>query len=261
MKESYNNEGALVSIIMPAYNAEKTIEASINSVTSQTYQNWELLIIEDASTDKTAEIAKSAASKDSRIRFIQNPQNIGVVGSRNVGINSARGKWLAFLDSDDLWRYEKLAKQLKFMAETDAVISYTSTAYMSNSGVVYKYVLHAEREISYKALLCRNIMSCSSVVVKRDAMLPFPSGNIHEDYAVWLKILRNVQYAYGLDEPLLVYRLTDNSKSAKRFTSAQMTYNAYRHVGYGCLPAAFLTLRYAAHSISKRTAIRTSGTK
>jgi len=244
-----------VSIIMPAYNAEKTIGASIGSVLDQTFSDWELIVIDDASNDRTAEIVQQLAEDDRRVILLANKKNGGISFSRNRGIDHAMGEWLAFLDSDDLWRGDKLEKQLRFIGETGAVISYTGTAYISNDGVMSDYTLKAERAFTYKELLRRNLMSCSSVMVRRDVMVPFPDGReIHEDYVVWLSLLRTVDCAYGLDEPLLVYRMTEGSKSSGRIASAQMTYHAYRHplVGYGRVVAALLTLRYAGHSIWKR---------
>jgi len=240
---------------MPAYNAEKTIGASISSVLDQTFSDWELIVIDDASKDRTAEIVQQLADGDRRVILLANEKNGGISFSRNRGIDRATGEWLAFLDSDDLWRGDKLEKQLRFIGESGAVIAYTGTAYISNDGVISDYVLRAERAFTYKELLRRNLMSCSSVMVRRDVMVLFPDGReIHEDYVVWLSLLRTVGCAYGLDEPLLIYRMTEGSKSSRRIASAQMTYHAYRHplVGYGRVAAVLLTLRYAGHSIWKR---------
>jgi len=246
-----------VSVIMPAHNAEATIQASIRSVLAQTLPDWELIIINDASTDKTAELAKAFTDKDNRIHLLTNENNKGVAVSRNIGIEQSKGNDIAFLDSDDLWREDKLSKQIEFMQATGADISYTATAYMyeeTQSG----YVLRAKRELTYKELLKRNLMSCSSVMVKREviAQTPFVQGEYHEDYAAWMKILRKVKCAYGLDEPLLTYRSSRKSKSGRLLNSGVMTYLAYRHVGYITIVALFLTLRYALHSISKRVLVR-----
>jgi len=245
-----------VSIIMPAHNAEKTIQMSIDSVLGQTFKDWELIIIDDGSCDGTAEIVKASAETDRRIILLTNESNSGVSQSRNRGMGYAKGKWLAFLDSDDLWHEQKLENQLRFIKETGAVISYTSTSYMTEEGKAYNYILQAEKKLSYKTLLKRNLMSCSSVMVKRDMMLSFPQGNLHEDYVVWLRIVRETGFAYGLDEPLLIYRKVSSSKSSKRIASAKMLYNAYRQAGCGMVGSGFLTLRYTIHSIGKRLGIQ-----
>ena len=250
----------LISIIMPAYNTQSTISDSINSVLAQTYTNWELIVVNDCSTDETASIIKNFAAADGRIHMHTNKRNIGCAATRNAAISKARGQWLAFLDSDDLWLPDKLEKQLQFSEETKALITYTATSYINKHGKISNYVLPAEREFSYKSLLRRNIMSCSSVMVRADVMIPFPhnnaKGDMHEDYAAWLLILRKVGHAHGLNEPLLQYRLTSSSKSGKRLNSAKMAYRAYRVAGYNAFIAILLTLRYSLHSISKRSNIK-----
>jgi glycosyltransferase involved in cell wall biosynthesis len=242
-----------VSIIMAAYQAAATISESIESVIVQTRQNWELIIVDDASADNTGEIIQAYAEKDRRIRVFANDTNKGVAAARNFGIKQASGRYLAFLDSDDLWHRDKLEKQLPLMEK--AVISYTATSYINKAGQVSGYTLHAEERLEYSELLRRNIMSCSSVMVRRDSMIEFPQGYMHEDYAVWLQIVKKAGQACGLDEPLLIYRMGGESKSAKRMNSALMTRNTYMHIGYGRIVSFALMLRYALHSIFKRLRI------
>ena len=248
----------MVSIIMPAYNAEKTIEASITSVISQTYHDWELIVIDDYSKDSTAKLVSEFVKLDSRIFLYTNENNLGVAQTRNEGVKRANGQWIAFLDSDDIWHKEKLHKQLQLMQTTGAAISYTSTAYMNHEGVPFGYVLQAKQRLYYNDLLKQNLMSCSSVMVKRDVIPFFVNGDVHEDYVAWLNILQNEKCAYGLKEPLLTYRLAYSSRSGNRLRSAKMIYNAYCHVGYGGVTSLFLTLRYSIHSITKRLQIKRS---
>ena len=153
---------------------------------------------------------------------------------------------------------DKLQKQLDLMTETCAKITYTGTAYINEESQLSSYVLRVERELTYRDLLRANVMSCSSVVVRKDLMLryPFPEGFIHEDYAVWLEIMKKVDIAYGVDEPLLLYRLSSRSKSGNRVKSAKMINNVYRMVGYNSFLSLLLTLRYSLHSISKRSKIK-----
>ncbi|MCL1997319.1 MAG: glycosyltransferase [Turicibacter sp.] len=240
-----------VSIIMPAYNAEKTIRTSVESVLQQTYTNWELIIIDDCSADATASLIPS----DPRIMILKNAKNAGVSYSRNEGIRQSTGGFLAFLDADDMWTPDKLAKQLAFMLENKADISYTATAYI-NERKPTNYILRAKYRLTYADLLRSNLMSCSSVVVKRAEMPLFLETDcIHEDYVAWLTIVKKVGFAYGLDEPLLLYRISANSKSSARFSSAKMIFNAYC-TQFGKIIAFFCTLRYSAHSISKRCKIK-----
>lgn len=287
-------ENTLVSVIMPAFNAEATIEASIESVLSQTYVYWELLVVDDASSDATAEIVKKYEKKEPRIKLFINSTNQGTAESRNIASRHAKGEWLAYLDSDDLWHPKKLELQMAFVENASTIekspdklehrmaftkkpsmmgstpakginnsnpihnvcITYTATAYMDSLGKPYSYVLPAEQKLTYKNLLRRNIMTCSSVMVRKDCTLPFPSGFLHEDYAVWMQIVKKAGCAYGIDEPLTMYRISETSKSYSRLRSGIMNFNAYRFVGYGGLVALCLSLRYAVHSVGKRLRIR-----
>lgn len=247
-----------VSVIMPAYNAERYIRESIESVLAQTYSDWELIIVDDCSHDGTQDIVKQFSSEDERVRVLRNDTNQGVARSRNRGVAEAAGEWIAFLDSDDLWDAQKLEKQLKLIEmHPDAALTYTSSAFMTATGERYSYILHAEPFFTYKNLLHRNLLSCSSVMVKRGLMLkyPFPNGEMHEDYAVWLQMLREVQCSYGVDEPLLIYRLSNASKSSNRVKSGRMIYRSYRQTGCGVISSAWLTLRYLPYSIGKRKKI------
>ena len=245
-----------VSIVMPAYNAEATIKASIESVISQTYTNWELVIVDDCSKDATKYIASTAAQKDKRIYVLTNERNMGVASTRNTAMAQVQGKWIAFLDSDDLWHESKLERQLQCMTEHGAAISYTATAYINEAGQRSSFILRAKNKLSYSGLLRRNLMSCSSVIVSKAAMVPFEQGDMHEDYVAWLRILRQTGYALGLDMPLLTYRISANSKSTRRVRSSKMLFRAYRQVGYGRIVSWLLTIQYALHSIPKRVRIR-----
>ncbi len=246
-----------VSVVMPAYNAERTLEESVNSVLSQTFGDFELIIIDDCSTDGTALLCAGFAESDPRIRVFRNEANKGVAESRNRGIAEARGVWIAFLDSDDIWFPDKLKKHLAFIQETGADVSYTSYTVVDKDGRASGYVLHAERELTCDKLLKRNLMSSSSVIVKRDLIsrYKFPSGPLHEDYALWIQLVHDAGIAYGLDEPLKAYRVSKTSRSAPRIRSGIRSYRTYRHVGYGRLRSLLLTLRYAVYSIKRRKEI------
>ena len=248
--------GVGVSVIMPAYNSERTIAESICSVISQTFCDYELIVVDDNSQDSTQEIVAGLSASDKRIRFVTNSRNMGTAGSRNAGVVLALGEWVAFLDSDDLWHPKKLERQLEFAKQTGAAITYTATAYIDKQGRPKKYVLPAEFKLDVKNLLRRNIMTCSSVMVKKEHMQPFPQGYLHEDYATWIYIVRNVGFAYGLGEPLTMYRISDSSKSYNRLRSGMMNFNAYRHVGYSVFMAGCLSVRYAVHSVCKRLKIK-----
>jgi teichuronic acid biosynthesis glycosyltransferase TuaG len=248
-----------VSVVMPAYNASKYISAAIESVLSQAYQDFELIVIDDCSEDDTYLIAKSYAEKDPRIILLKNAENSGVSATRNYGISKARGEWIAFLDSDDMWRSDKLEKQLVLLQEhPDAKITYTASAFIDSEGTPYNYVMPAEQKMTYRMLLKKNLLSCSSVMVRRDVIsrVKMADDKMHEDYSAWLRILRETPFAYGVNEPLLIYRLSKNSKSSGRIKSAKMIYNSYRYVGYNIVVSLFLMLQYSVHSISKHSHIK-----
>ena len=248
----------MVSIVMPAYNAEKYIREAIQSVLCQTYEEWELLVIDDCSTDGTYSVVEKMSKDDDRIKLYKNQQNMGVSQSRNKAVELARGEWIAFLDSDDAWMPEKLSKQVSIAkTASDMVICYTASSFIDDDGKPYDYVMEVEETISYKTLLSKNLISCSSVMIRSSVMkqIKMPSDKMHEDYYVWLKVLREGGKAYGINEPLLRYRLAANSKSSNRLKSAKMSYRTYRAVGYNFLTASFLVFRYAFYSVAKRRKI------
>ena len=209
-----------ISIITPAYNCEKYLEQSVDSVLSQTWQDWELLIIDDCSKDATWLRMQTLAKQDNRIRIFQNRHNSGSAATRNNGIRQARGEWIAFLDSDDLWRPEKLERQMSVLRKhPDASFLFTGSAFIEDDGMTIAHVLHVPEKVSRKKLLKQNVISCSSVLIRRELMLEFPmpeEDGIHEDFATWLAILSKIPCAYGVDEPLLVYRRALASKSGKK---------------------------------------------
>lgn len=245
----------MVSIIMPAYNAEKTISEAVKSVLSQTVKTWELIVIDDGSTDKTATILSELAAMDGRIRFLQNEKNQGVSYTRNRAVESAKGEWIAFLDSDDMWKPEKLEKQLALLEKyPEMVICFTASSFIDDSGNSYNYTMPAPERITYKELLHKNLMSCSSVMIRASVMkeIKMPADNMHEDFFAWLTVLKKHKFAYGINEPLLIYRLSANSKSGNRIKSAKMLFNSYRAVGYNVFTTTFLVFRYTFYSVKKR---------
>ena len=232
-----------ISVVMPAYNAERTLKESVHSVLSQTYENFELIIVENGSTDNTKKLLKTF--QDSRIRAFYLSENKGASYARNYAIRQAAGEWVAFLDSDDLWTREKLEKQVSFMERNDwPLLSFTGSSFIKNNGDSLNYILHVPSTVCYEELLKQNVVSCSSVIARRDILLdhPFPEEKvIHEDFAVWLSILKEGSCAMGLDEPLLIYRLNENGKSSNKAKAALMNWHTYRYIGLS-LPKAFSSM-------------------
>ncbi len=252
----------LISVIMPAFNAEKTIEQAIRSVLNQTYQNFELIIVDDCSNDRTLSIARALSGKDYRVRILMNKENLGVSQSRNNGVEDAKSDWIAFLDSDDMWLPEKLEKQVSaIFAEASGPICFTGSSFINDENQKYGYILTVPPYITYYDLLKQNLISCSSVLVKKESLLKHPMYNdpmIHEDYATWLKILKEEPYAIGINEPLLIYRLSKYGKSGNKLRAVQMQWRTYRHIGIRRNKAiSFLTI-YMLRNLRKYACIRKS---
>ena len=202
------NDFGLISIIMAAYNAEKTIEQAINSVLSQTYTNFELLVVNDCSTDRTAELVKSIAAKDSRVRLISNVKNSGVSYTRKHGLEEAKGSWISILDSDDAWAPEKLEKQIDLQRRTNADLLFTGSAFMDSEGHPIDWYLRAPSEVTYRQLLKQNVLSNSSALVRKELYAKnYAVGDeMHEDFAIWLSILKKGMKAYDmlLEKPFAI---------------------------------------------------------
>ncbi|MBQ6214577.1 MAG: glycosyltransferase family 2 protein [Oscillospiraceae bacterium] len=244
-------EVGLISIIMAAYNAEKTISQAIDSVLQQTYSEFELIVINDCSTDRTADIVK--AYSDSRIRFIENKENQGVSKTRHAGALAAKGDWIAILDSDDMWTADKLEKQVLLQEKTKAELLYTGSSFIKADGTPIDWVMRVPEVLDYKNLLKQNLLSNSSSLVKKELFLNNETidDGLHEDFACWLKILKTGIKAYGVDEPLLIYRLTSTSKSGNKFRAAKMNWNTYQAIGLNPVVAVYYMCCYIRNGLKK----------
>lgn len=257
------DNGPLVSVIMPAYNAGKYISEAIRSVLSQSFRNWELLVVDDRSADDTAEKAESFCAYDPRVRLYRGEKNVGAKRSRDFALKMARGEWIAYLDADDCWESDKLQKQLEFAKEKNAEFTYTASSFMNERGEPYGWIMNVPEAIGYRELLKQNLISCSSIMVKKSLLLyNVPSGDgTHEDYALWLTLLKRGVRAYGLDLPLLRYRISRDSKSGNKFRSALMTYRTYRLAGLSRLEAARHMPFYIFRGVKKYNSILKSKEK
>lgn len=241
----------LVSVIMPAYNCENYIEEAIQSVLVQKVP-LELIIIDDCSADKTEEIVKSFR-QDNRVIYVRNEGNMGVAASRNKGMRLARGKYIAFLDSDDYWTEDKLEKQTALMEEKQAVLSSTGRELMDKDGKLSGKMIGIKEEIRYKELLKGNVLNTSGVMVLAEVAKRYPmeQEHLHEDYIMWLSILKDYDVAYGINEPLLKYRVMKGTKSANKLNSAKMTFGVYRHMGLNILQSCYYFCFYAVRGLLK----------
>ena len=220
----------LVSIITPAYNAEKYIAETIESVLAQTYQKWEMLIVNDCSTDNTTEIVQNYVGKDKRIKLINLKKNSGAAIARNTAIQNAKGRYIAFLDSDDLWKKEKLQKQIQFMQQNEYAFTYTSYEHFKEVKENIQNQVQIPKSLNYKQALKGNKIGCLTVMLDRKHIpnIHFTTQS-HEDYILWLNILKQGIIAYGIQESLALYR-TGNSKSisSNKLQSTLWTWNVYR---------------------------------
>lgn len=220
----------LVSIITPMHNAQKYIVQTIESVQAQTYNNWEMIIIDDCSTDESAEIVKELAKADERIHYYCNEQNIGVAQTRNRAMKMANGRFLAFLDSDDLWVPNKLERQLALMRQKQCAFIYAGCDVIDENGGELQKRRHVPEYITYEKLLWGNVIPCLTVLIDREKVSKFEMPQIgHEDYATWLTIFKEIKEAYGIDEVLGHYRVNRNSVSGNKLRTIKWTWNIYRN--------------------------------
>ncbi|MGG3891250.1 glycosyltransferase family 2 protein [Metabacillus fastidiosus] len=248
---------SLVSIITPAYNASEFISETIDSVKAQTFSNWEMIIVDDCSSDHTREIVRKAVEKDKRIKLIELPQNGGPANARNVAINAAKGDFLAFLDSDDLWLPHKLERQLSFMEEHDIAFSYTMYQMMDQKGEKKVTLIHVPPSIVYKDLLKNTIIGTLTVMLdkrKTGNIQLFPARNCSEDYGLWLSILAKGITAYGINEELALYRKCENSLSSNKLKSALKTWNTYRKIErLNIFASCWYFMNYSLRALKKHT--------
>lgn len=222
-----------VSIVMPALNSSAYIECSINSVLNQSFQSWELLVIDGGSTDQTLSIINSFELADSRIRLINNLNDRGPAHARAEGIVNAKGKYIAFLDADDLWLPEKLSLQIEFMSKNNYSFSYTSYRKMDATGLLASCALSTHSSFNFISGLSRRGIGSPTVVISRDLFdsnILSAIGKSHgEETLWWLLILKKGVRAYGLLKPLALYRDTPYSLSKKVIRNQVTVWHSYRN--------------------------------
>ena len=253
MEKGKEIEKEKVSIIVPMYNAEKFIGKTIESVLAQTYQNWEMLIMNDVSTDNSLAIVSVYAKKDKRIKIVNTEKNVGVVKGRNFLIDLASGKYIAFLDADDYWHNEKLEKQIKFMKEKNASISCTEyTRVKENEEKINDVII--KENIFYNDMLKNNYLGCLTVMYDAEKIGKryFKELEKNEDYVLWLEIVKDVDIIYGLKENLAYYRVLDNSRSSNKVKTAKVRWEIYRKIEkLSLLKSIYYFLHYAIRAVLK----------
>lgn len=229
----------VVSIITPAFNARRTVAQAIESVQAQTFQQWEMVVVDDLSADDTCSIVETYVKADSRIRLLRQRINGGPACARNAGLKAAVGRYVAFLDSDDYWLPAKLDRQLSFMRANSAALSYTLYRRFADDIAETGPLVGLPSFFTYEALLKNTGIACLTVMIDRElaGVIEFPLIR-HEDYALWLTLLKRGLVAYGLLEDLARYRVSNSSVSGNKLKSASWVWNIYRDSEKLSLPHA-----------------------
>lgn len=242
-----------VSIITPAYNSEAFIGETIESVMAQRFQDWELLITDDGSTDNTCEIVKGYAMHDERIRLFVLGSNQGAAMARNHSLSQARGRYIAFCDSDDLWTPDKLEKQIAFMEKNSFPFSFAPYHIISEQGKEIGFSA-TRPKVNYKDLLRTCDIGCLTAVYDTAffGKIPMPDIKRRQDYALWLRMLKKTDFAYSFSEPLGSYRLRNHSISRNKLKAIYYIWKVYREEEkLSFLRSAGLLLIYSLHGIMK----------
>ncbi len=220
----------LVSVIMPAYNAEDYIEEAIRSVMAQTVTDWELFVLDDGSTDHTCAIVEALEKEDFRVRLLRNEKNLGAANTRNRGFELSRGRYVALLDSDDAWKPEKLETQIALLEKTGADFTYCSYAIVDAKGDPAKGDYIVPVEISFESLLRENCIGCSTVLLKQEVVEKhrFTPNFFHEDYVLWLQLLQAGLRGVGCTQVLASWRYIATSRSFDKKNAAKNRWRIYR---------------------------------
>jgi hypothetical protein len=240
----------LVSVIMPCYNAGRYLSEAIESVKLQSYLNWELIVIDDASNDNSFNIARSYAENDQRIIIQKLAKNEGIANARNQGIKIAKGDFIAFLDSDDKWKPSKLTTQMSFMKRNNYPITHTAFEKIDATNLVVAKKIMISNSVDYNELLKHNQMACSTVMYNAKQLGKSYFIKVgHEDFAYWLNMLKKHGKSFGLNDILVSYRVHTNSISSNKLKAATFTWRIYRKVEkLTILSSVYYFLNYAISS-------------
>jgi len=248
-------DNELVSIIIPVYNAERFLDDTMTCVLNQTYKNWEVFLVNDCTKDNSKSVAEKYLSE--KIKWIDMEKNGGPALARNKGISLANGKYLCYLDADDLWDNEKLEKQVKFMKEKKCAFSFTGYEFADSNGKPNGKKVHVPEKINYKQALknttiwTTTVMFDLDLLTKEDIYMPNVKS---EDTASWWKILKKVDYAYGLNEILSFYRRTEGTLSSNKIEAIKRIWNLYRNEEHlGLFTSCYNFVGYAIKAVLRRT--------
>lgn len=247
----------LVSVIIPMYNAADYITETIHSVLQQTYQNLEIIVVDDCSTDQSVAFVSEMKTTIPNITLLQNATNSGVAISRNKGVERAKGRFICFLDADDLWLPTKIEKQVQFMLQNKYAFGFSSYQFANEKGEPTNKIAHVPAKISYKQALRKHTIWTSTVMLDMNQLtkeqIAMPDVRRGQDTAIWWRILKVTDWAYSLPEPLALYRRTDQSLSANKLSAIKRTWNLFRNVeGLSFTQSIIPFIGYAFNAVKRR---------
>lgn len=246
----------MVSVVTPCHNSSDFIAETIQSVLDQSFLDWELILVDDYSSDSTCDLIREFIAEDARIQLIQLPTNQGAAVARNAAIKIARGRYISFLDSDDIWMADKLEKQLNFMQSGGYPFTYTAYDKIDENGLKFGHV-GVPKKVSYYDLLKMCSVGCLTAIYDAEyfGKVYMPLIRKRQDLGLWLKLLKVSTYAYGLNVSLARYRVRKQSISANKFSAAKYTWRLYREVERLNFFAAFyFFLHYAVRGLLRTKA-------
>ncbi len=251
-RSSNNMQEHLISVVIPNYNGERFVARTLESVLNQTYQNFEIIVVDDYSTDGSPEIIGRYCEKEPRIRLIRLPENKGVANARNTGILQAYGDYIALLDNDDLWVPDKLERQIRLSEKADIV--YCSYDFIDEDDQPIKRPFIVTKQITFDSMLASSMISCSTAFIKADVLKAnlFNDQFYHEDYVLWMQLLRIPVTAAGDEKVLMHYRQVSTSRNIRKGNAAANRWRAYRDaLGLSLPVSVWAFIRYAAKGILK----------
>ena len=250
-----------VSIITPSWNSEKYIEKTIKSVQNQTYSNWEMIVVDDCSSDQTVKIVQEISKQDPRIKVLQQNLNKGAAIARNRALEAVSGRYVAYLDADDMWKPTKLEKQVQFMKLHKCGFSCVSYEVIDDEGNKLNKEVHMLSAVDYVGFLTNNLLQTVGIMVDTSIInkkyLVMPDIRRRQDAATWLQILKAGYKCYGIDEVLAEYRRAENSLSSNKIKAVKGVWNLYRHIEKLSLPfSCYCFVRYAFLAVWKRIYVK-----
>jgi len=248
----------LVSIITPSYNSSKFIAETIESILAQTYTNWELLITDDCSTDNSVEIISKYAAQDNRIRIFYLEKKSGAGFARNKSIQEAKGRFIAFCDSDDLWKPNKLEKQITFMMDNKVGLSYSNYDVINENGVFQREIVSPPK-VDYYKMLKNDYIGCLTVVYDTTLVgeIFIPPVERNQDWILWLNILKKGSIASNVNDNLAMYRKRKNSLSSDKFVALKCNWKVYReYENFSFINSCFHIIRYVIYYLIKNLTMR-----